>query len=664
MPRCHALRSLRTLLLAAALCVAVSVSASAAEIDEQRELFRAVFANVELGDWRAVSSLPAGEQQMLERYLLWPDLRATYLRATIRNADEQAIEAFLDRHGMLKPARELRYRYALDLARRGELDKYFDIYQSFYQGLEEPKLDCLALQALLAAGRELQVVMRARELWLVGTSQVKECDAVFEVLASNNVLRSRDYLERYKLAIEAREFSLARWVADSIDTAHEQEASTWLAAQQNPEAFLKDEDNRTSTSKSRQQMVYAVEQLTYADPRKALQLWNGAKELFGFSEEQKLRTDRHIALWMARDRLPGGYELLASLPAAAQNDEVMRWRARTSLRRQEWALLLSDINLMSDEERSTEKWRYWRAFALQQNGQAPAARDEFESLAGERSYYGFLAADELGVSYALLQADLDVDEDMITAMAARDDLLRARELYLVGLDGRGRSEWDAVVSYFTAVEKAQAAILANRWGWHSRAISTAASVGEYDDLSLRYPLPYQSEFIRHAAAAHIAAPWAYGVARSESLFMRDIRSSAGAIGLMQVLPETGRKVAREINLPFSGLDTLTNPQANIRLGTMYLAQMAERYGGNRVLATAAYNAGPHRVDRWMPDEGSIDARIWIENIPFNETRQYVRRVMAAEIIFHWRLTGDIQRLSDQLPVVEALPDSQQVANRR
>ena len=663
MPRNYALRSLRSLLLTAALSAAVLVAASPAEIDKQRELFRSVFATVELGDWSVVSKLPADEQQLLERYLLWPDLRATYLRRTIRIADEEIIEAFLDQHGMLKPARELRYRYALDLARRGNLDKYFEIYQSFYQGLDEPKLDCLALQAHLAAGRELQVVMRARELWLVGKSQVKECDSVFEDLAKNNVLRSRDYLERYKLAIEAREFSLARWIANSIDLAHVEKAKTWHAAQKNPEAFLKDTDRRSSTDESRRQMAYAAEQLAYADPKLALQLWDGGKKLFGFSEEQKIRTDRHIALWTARDRLSGAYELLASLPAAAQHDEVMRWRARTSLRKQEWALLRSDINLMSDEERSAEKWRYWHAFALQQNGQAAAARAEFESLAGERSYYGFLAADELGLPYALSHSDPHVDEDMIASMAARDDLLRARELYLVGLDGRGRSEWDAVVTYFTAAEKAQAAILADRWGWHSRAISTVASVGEYDDLSLRYPLPYQSEFMRHAAAVQIAVPWAYGIARSESLFMRDIRSSAGAIGLMQLLPETGRRVAREINLPYSGLDTLTNPLANIRLGTTYLAKMAERYGGNRVLATAAYNAGPHRVDRWMPDEGSIDARIWIENIPFNETRQYVRRVMAAETIFYWRLTGDMQRLSDQLPLVEAIPDSQKIASR-
>ncbi len=335
----------------------------------------------------------------------------------------------------------------------------------------------------------------------------------------------------------------------------------------------------------------------------------------------------------------------------------MRWRARTSLRAQLWPQLLKDIRAMSAGERNIEEWRFWRAMALRQEGQVLAAKAELQSLAVERSYYGFLAADELDLPYALQHSNLNVDEDKLAKMASRTDLLRARELYLVGLDGRGRSEWDAVVAYFTPPEKAQAAILASRWGWHSRAISTAASIGEYDDLSLRYPLPFENDFRQHSSSARISMPWAYGIARSESLFMRDIRSSAGAIGLMQLLPATGRTVAREINLPYFGLDTLTDPQANIRLGTMYLGEMARRYGGNRVLATAAYNAGPHRVDRWMPEQGSIDARIWIENIPFNETRNYVRRVLVAETIFHWRMTGRIRRLSDELPRVEALTDS-------
>jgi len=209
----------------------------------------------------------------------------------------------------------------------------------------------------------------------------------------------------------------------------------------------------------------------------------------------------------------------------------------------------------------------------------------------------------------------------------------------------------------------QAAILANRWGWHSRAIAAAASLGEYDDLSIRYPLPYKDTFEEFATLARISSTWAYGIARSESLFMRDVRSRVGAIGLMQLMPETGRDVATEIKLPYSGLATLVDPQSNIRLGTTYLGQMSERYGGNQVLATAAYNAGPHRVDRWLPESGTIDARVWIENIPFNETRKYVKRVMAAQAIFHWRMTGKIRRLSDELLLVRAAPEAQQVASR-
>ena len=143
--------------------------------------------------------------------------------------------------------------------------------------------------------------------------------------------------------------------------------------------------------------------------------------------------------------------------------------------------------------------------------------------------------------------------------------------------------------------------------------------------------------------------------------MRDVRSRAGAIGLMQLMPATGKSVARQISLPYSGLATLTDPDKNIRLGTSYLGQMAERYGGNRILATAAYNAGPHRVDRWLPQAGHVDPRIWIENIPFNETRGYVKRVLAAEAIFHWRMTGTVRRLSDDMLMVSADSKIEKVA---
>lgn len=632
-------------------------------IDQQRQLFKTVFEDVERGNWSVVEKLPADEAQLLREYVLWPDLRASYWRATMAQAPDADIDAFLAKYGTLRPARELRYRLALFHARTGDLAAYQRIYEQFYQGQGIAKLDCLSLQAELQAGRKERVNARGIELWLVGKSQVKECDPVFAYLGKRNLLGPAEYRARFQLAIEAREFRLARWLARKIDQRYVDEANLWMKAQSHPEDFLNSHKRRTRNETAAQQLVYAFERLTYRDPEKALAAWQRLSDQISLSEEQSHQVVRHIALWTARDKLAGAYGVLQNLPDAAVNDEVLRWRARTSLRDTDWINLLADIAAMSPTERNTEEWQYWRAVSLQRSGQVLAAHAAFQKLSLERSYYGFLAADELGLDYRLEHSRLSADEEAIEAVASRPEIVRARELFLVGQESSGRSEWDAAVRSLSPDEKRQAAILADRWGWHSRAISTVASLGEYDDLSIRYPLPYQESFEQSSSDARISPTWAYGIARSESLFMRDVRSRAGAIGLMQLMPATGRAVAREIRLPYSGLQTLTDPRSNIRLGTSYLGQMAERYNGNSVLATAAYNAGPHRVDRWLPDSGAIDARVWIENIPFNETRKYVKRVLSAQAIFHWRLTGQVWRLSDALLLVKSGNEGQQLASR-
>jgi soluble lytic murein transglycosylase len=604
--------------LAAALLAAAPSQAT--EIEQQRKLFQSVYETVERGDWSPVDDLTLSERALLERYVLWPDLRAVWLRANLKKTTPAEIDAFLDQYGTLRPARDLRYRKALSLAKKGDLAGYQKIYEQFYQGQGDSRLNCLSLQAEIEAGRFKRVNQRAVDLWMTGTSQVRECDPVFEYLYDNKLLGPVEYRKRFELAIEAREFQLARWLAKKIDKQHVDAATSFMRAQSHPDGFLAGHDPAADSETYREQLVYAAERLTYRDPESALQLWNKLEMQYGFSEEQKLHTRRHIALWTARDNLPGGYRLLAKLPQAAQDDEVLRWRARTSLRDIEWQRLLVDIAAMKPAERDTEEWRYWRAIALLRFGQTLAAGIALGELSKVRSYYGFLAADELGTDYALDHDRLAADETALNEIATRPEVVRARE--------------------------------------HSRAIATASSLGQYDDLAMRYPLPWQQQFEKFSTAASIAPTWAYGIARSESLFMRDVRSSAGAVGLMQLMPATGREVAKNISLPYSGIATLTNPESNIRLGTSYLAQMSQQFSGNPVLATAAYNAGPHRVMRWLPQKSSEDARVWIENIPFNETRKYVKRVLAAQAIFHWRMTGQVRRLSDELLLVEADAEAQ------
>jgi soluble lytic murein transglycosylase len=659
------LQRLRPHYLAAALCAASGLagSASAADSTEQlRELFRSTYDAAELGNWDAFETLTDAEQQALRAYVLWPDLRAAWLRANLKRVNPEEIEPFLQEFGALKPGRELRYHYALALAARGDLQSFHAIYGAYYQGLQIAKLDCLALQAELAQGRGGRLSQRALALWTVGKSQVDECDPVFAWLTDEELIGREDYLKRYALAIETRSFTLARWLGKSIDDAHVAMAGLWLDAQNNPADFLASHEKLPASATAAEQLAYAAERLAFRDPIEAQRLWTALQGKRTFSATGQQQTARHIALWTARDDLPGAHALLLAIPDAAVDDEVARWRARVSLRDEEWRALLDDIGVMSDAERRLDVWRYWQAIATQALGNTGEAQPHLESLARERSYYGFLAADELGLPYAFQSSELEVDELQLDSVAAQPAMLRARELYYTGLESRGRAEWDTAIAVLTRDEKRQAAILANRWGWHSRAIATAADIGAYDDLDLRYPMPYLDSFERYTSSTGIPLTWAYGIARSESLFMRDIRSSAGAIGLMQIMPATGSYVARQLKVTYSGIDTLTDPATNIQLGTAYLQQMAARFGGNRILATAAYNAGPARVDQWIPEKDPVDARVWIENIPFNETRNYVQRVIAAESIFYWRLTGETRRLSDELAAIEPSRGAQRLAS--
>ncbi|MCH8098945.1 MAG: hypothetical protein E2O53_04265 [Gammaproteobacteria bacterium] len=640
-------------LLAGAPCDAPS--AETYDIEKQRAAFRAVRPEVERGNWQPVLQY----EQMLRDYVLWPDLEASYFRSRLRIADHAQVGAFLDQHGTLKPARELRYQFSLHLADAGHLSEYLDIYRQYYQGLNIAKLDCLALQAEIREGRQNRIISRGLDLWLVGESQADECDPVFAHLRAASALTDDHYEKRFALAVDERHFSLARFLSRPLSTGYLEQANSWLMAQNHSLEFLRGHADRVDNGVGRQQMIYAIERIAFSDPLLASENWIALRKKYRFTAGQQHFISRHIALWAARRQLPEASAMLYSLPPAALDAEVGRWMIRTSLRRQDWANVLRAIALLPEDEQGAEEWQYWEAVALKYAGEEEPATAKLNKLATTRSYYGFLAADALGNDYAFADSRLITDDKVAARLAEMPALIRARELFHVGLEGRGRSEWDAAVRILTPHEQAQAAILAHQWGWHSRAIATASMVGEFDDLMIRYPLPWREDFAQYSQDANINDSWAYGIARSESLFMRDIRSAAGAIGIMQILPETGKRMAREIRFPYSGLATLTDSASNIRLGTMYLRKMFDRFDENKVLATAAYNAGPLNVEAWLPGASQLDARIWIENIPYNETRAYVRRVLTADAIFHWRLTGKTRRLSTELPAIN--PPAEAVA---
>jgi soluble lytic murein transglycosylase len=318
------------------------------------------------------------------------------------------------------------------------------------------------------------------------------------------------------------------------------------------------------------------------------------------------------------------------------------WRVRYFIHFQKWPEVLNAVSRLSSEEQKEIEWNYWTSRSLAMTGSPDLALEGFRKVAQSNSWYGFLAADYLNIPYDLSAKSRRPANSLVSDVNRRTDVTVARLLFEEGLTVMARRQWDFVIGRLNEEEQKAAAILANRWDWHSRSAVTAHQSGLTDDYELRYPLAFEKP-LRNAARRHdISLSWLSGLMRSESLFMHDIRSPAGALGLMQVMPRTGRQTAEHLNLKWRGNRTLINPSTNIRIGSYYLAKQLNQFG-HPALATAAYNAGPHRVKKWIPDS-TMPLDVWVASIPFTETRNYVQRVLTAQVIYEWRYNSAIRRL--------------------
>ncbi|MEO8809950.1 MAG: transglycosylase SLT domain-containing protein, partial [Rhodanobacter sp.] len=261
------------------------------------------------------------------------------------------------------------------------------------------------------------------------------------------------------------------------------------------------------------------------------------------------------------------------------------------------------------------------------------------------------AADQLKQPYAICPLTLADDPQREQQLLSRPGLRRAFELFAVDLPVLARREWTQALQGADEVTLRIAADLANRRGWYDRAVFTLSSGEALRLYDLRFPLASQDGLVPQAEQAGIEPAWAYGILRAESAWMSDARSGADARGLMQLLPSTAALVAKRNGLNWAGPASLYDPSVNIALGTRYLAQMAQRFDGSTWLASAAYNAGPNRVDQWLAARGTLAPELFVATIPFKETREYVARVMAFSVIYDWRLHGSAVPLAVRMSLI-------------
>ena len=471
-------------------------------------------------------------------------------------------------------------------------------------------------------------------MWLRGYSQPSECDPAFaHFLASYKQVEQAIWL-RIEKAFKARRPNLARYLAKKLEPQDRAIVDTWYKAHRRPEQSLKLLAKAEDNDHNRAIIVHAIDRLARKDSLKALKRWKLIEDRFAFTQEQKNQARKRIALSAAIQHRPEARELLLALDPALMSDQAYLWLARIQLRKRDWAGLKQTISRMPTHLNQANEWQYWLSRSMEAEGEVADSLSLLEQLSSKSSYYGFLAADKLNREYHIRQenaAPAEIDEDSF--LSVNPHLLRARELYYLDRVIDAKREWFQALHHLDEDQIKQAATLASKWQWHDSAIRTVAKTPHRSDYSLRFPMPYKQQVMQQAQVKELDPSLIYGVMRRESLFDPLARSRVGALGLMQLMPSTARRVARSLGMKKPRRSDILHVENNIRFGTHYLKTVMNRFENNVALAAAAYNAGPGNVKRWLPKNSVMPADLWVETVPFKETRNYVQAVLAYSTVF-------------------------------
>lgn len=632
-------------LAAAALpAVAATNDKAAARLDAQRAAFTAAWQDIQAGKLSPASA----QLHALENYPLYPYLRYAYVDRNLKTLPPATVAKFVTDYPQLPPTPALRYRWLRELAQNGE----WTWFTNYYDGGDAPALVCASISAgltgsdtaALSDAKRAPLIATAKRLWLSDRDQPRECDPVFKYLAAHKLITKDMIGERFAMALESHHLDLAAYLADRLSKGAQARAAHWQHMAADPGATLA-AGGFSDSADDRALLVFGLERLAQQNAASAKASWADVKNRFHFDIHQRANVERQIALSEARQHLPDAYRDLTRIGASGY-DLVKQWRVRTALWNGAWHSALARIADLPASRRASRQWRYWRARALAATGHDKEADAIYRKLAHETGYFGFLAADRLGVDYTFAHQASQPDPTVMADIDQRPGIVRAHELFEVGLLDFAEGEWRAATQNLSTAQRCQAGLLAADWNWHAAAIRTLSGGGCWDDLKLRYPIAYSDAIGAQAQNLNLDPAWLYGMVRSESLFAANAISRSGALGLMQLMPATGRQVAARLGLDLDG-DGLLDPATNITIGSAYLDHVRGRFGDNACLATAAYNAGPNAVAQWLPD-ASMDADVWVANIPYRETRRYVRRVMAHTVIFDWRIGGTVKRITARM----------------
>ena len=579
----------------------------------------------------------------LNDYALEPYIAYWRLRMRLEQASPEEVQALLDRAKDSPVANSLRVDWLKSLANKQQWDLFDAEYPQFAG--EDGELLCYSLQSRLRAGGA-EALSYARTLWFSGREQPDSCNALFDMLTAQQMLTVDDIWARIRLALEAGNTGVARRVAEYLPAKEQPDGAVLSRIAINPQAFLDKKGFNLKTRAGRETVLFAVQRLARTSAQLAAQQWGKLGEKFSDAERGYVwgliafqgaqRLDADALRWYAQ--------------AGELTDAQLAWKVRAALRAQRWPDVLAAVDAMSAKESQDSAWRYWKARALKKLGRSPEAQALLAPLAVEFNFYGQLAAEELGGRGRMPATAFKPNRDEVQAMAKAPGFQRALALYRLNLRYEGNREWMWTIRGFDDKQLLAAAEYARRNELYDRAINTAERTRDVHDFSMRYLAPYRDVMKEFVSQQQLDEAWVYGLIRQESRFIVDVKSSAGAAGLMQLMPATARWVAQKIGLKDYRWTRVSEVETNLNLGTWYLRHVLDTLDNHPVLASAAYNAGPGRARAWRAD-APMEAAIYAETIPFNETRDYVKKVMSNASYYSQQFGQTVVSLKDRIGVI-------------
>ncbi|HSJ80172.1 MAG TPA: transglycosylase SLT domain-containing protein [Thiobacillus sp.] len=593
---------------------------------------------------RKLTDLERAARNVPDDHVLSPYVEYWRLALT-SGAGDARVADFLARYPGSRMAEALRADWLKSLGIR----EAWPAYLAEYPRLARPDAahQCYAYRAEWTRG-ERSRQREAVAMWFTGRDMPSACTPLFEQMIEAGLIREEDVWRRLRLALEANNPNVARAVANALPAAQRPPATLLDQASRDPARLLSAASLDPGQRSHREIALYALDQLAKRGTAQAEQALH--KRAAQFNPEELRTAWALLATWAARRHEPVALPWFQRAGVTQTNDFQREWWVRAALRAGDWQAVQRVIESMSDTAREQPVWRYWRARALQANGQRAASNPLFLALAREHHYYGQLAQEELGPVMQAPVVNIKTGGDDVAAIARQPGIARALALYELGLRSDANQEWNWTIRAFSDAQLLAAAELARRMEWYDRAINTAERTRELHDFELRFLAPYR-ELAQKAAREHeLDEAWMFGLMRQESRFVNVARSGVGASGLMQIMPATARWIAQRLGIKRFHPREMQDPAKNIQFGAYYLKHVQTSLDGSPVLATAAYNAGPGRAQRWR-DIRPMEAAVYIESIPFAETRDYVQKVMSNAMYYAARFGQPSVLLTDRLGTV-------------